>query len=176
MSGSVDVLVYPGVLPPQSLTSAIKPIRLVTKLAVVHIYTYNVLKYRYVYCKLYLANDRIIVILLVISENIASWGSFYFRTSTFKNVLYHWSVFQCAQTEFDINEYDGELKHNVITQILNCLLLRIKISSYVQFNPGFFVGSCCSSSQFSVLCLLFCLSSYCVLCTQCCVCVLIVHS
>jgi hypothetical protein len=33
---------------------------------------------------------------LVISENIASWVSFYFRTSTFENVLYHWSVSYAA--------------------------------------------------------------------------------
>jgi len=32
-------------------------------------------------------NTRIIVI-----GYIASWVSFYFRTSTFENVLYHWSV------------------------------------------------------------------------------------
>ena len=43
-------------------------------------------------------------------------------------------------------------------------------------SPPIFGGMCCSSSQFSVLCLLFCLSSSCVLCIQCCLCVLIVHS
>jgi hypothetical protein len=35
-------------------------------------------------------------LLFVISENIASWVSFYFRTSTFENVLYHWSVSYAA--------------------------------------------------------------------------------
>jgi len=45
---------------------------------------------------IYLANTRLIVIFLVIKENIASWVFFYFRTSTFEEVLYHWSVFQCV--------------------------------------------------------------------------------
>ena len=43
---------------------------------------YNVLNY--VNFNLHFTNVRIVVILLVISENIASWVSFYFRTSIFK--------------------------------------------------------------------------------------------
>ena len=48
---------------------------------------YNVLNY--VNVNLHFTNVRIVVILLVISENIASCVSFYFRISTFEEVSYH---------------------------------------------------------------------------------------
>ena len=46
------------------------------------------------------------------------------------------------------------------------------------FTPGVWWGSCCSSCYFSVLwCdFVFCLSSSCVVCAQCCQCLRIVHS
>ena len=50
----------------------------------------------YVNFNLHFTNVRIVVILLVISENIASCASFYFRTSTFEKVLDHWLVFKCV--------------------------------------------------------------------------------
>ena len=56
---------------------------------------YNVLNY--VNFNLHLTNVRIVFILLVISENIALYVSFYFRTSTFEKVSYHWSVLQFVQ-------------------------------------------------------------------------------
>jgi len=45
-----------------------------------------------------LANTRLVVIFLVITENIASCVSFYFRTSIFEKVFYHWPVFQCIHS------------------------------------------------------------------------------
>jgi hypothetical protein len=73
-------------LPPSPFTSAINNISLslFTKLIEDDIYIYNVHVINYVNLNLHFTNVRIVVILLVITENITSWVSFYFRTSTFE--------------------------------------------------------------------------------------------
>ena len=84
---------------------------LVTKLIEVDICIYNVLNY--VNFNLHLTNVRIVVILLVISENMTSWVSFYFRTSTFENVLYLFISFLMYKA------IQWELKTYVIVRMSN---------------------------------------------------------
>ena len=120
LQASVDVLLYPGVLPPSPFTSAISTISLslVTKLIEVDIYIYNVLNY--VNLNLHFTNARIVVILLVILENIAH---------AYHSIFVHQHLKKCSIIGQLFNAYivshqecDREfLKHNVITNILKCL-------------------------------------------------------
>ena len=73
--------------------------------------------------------------------------------------------------------------HSGILHILTTCVTRLmcnkmqELSSRTHgFTPGFLWSSCCSSFRlFSLICSV-CVSSSCILCTQCCQCIWIVHS